>query len=159
MTTHPHPSALRLFSPCDALSGYVDSSQAIPLRKPRRQRWLDAGTLYSRSIDVPFGPRVSGVAQVQPPAHCREHAAESSARPFGCETSAGGFLMRFFSEKNTPQLNQSCLRSVALPRSSRLGVMVTHCCRFVNYLSQQRVVAPRGSRSCATGRRPRWLGC
>lgn len=112
MATHPHPSALRLFSPCDALMGYVDSSQAESLRKPCRQRWLNAGTLYSRSIDVPFGPRVSGVAQVQPPAQLPGTRCENSARPFGCETSAGGvcnaggFLMRFFWGKNTPQHNR-----------------------------------------------------
>ena len=112
MTANSAPSPLRGFAPQSAVMRSVDSSQASPLRMPRCRQWPTTGTLIQPLLCLWRRTWAREVSSDLPPTRCQEKTARiGREQPFGCETSAGGdcntggFLLRFFWEKNTPQLN------------------------------------------------------
>ena len=109
MTANSAPPALLL---SEQTMRSVDSSQAIPLRMPRWQQWRVVAALYSRYLGAAVSTRARGGIRDQALVRClEENRQRGGEQPFGRETSAGGdcntggFLMRFFWEKNTPQHN------------------------------------------------------
>ena len=141
-----------------------DSSQASPLRKPRYERRRTARTLYNRYFGAAVWTRTREVSSDLLPTRCLEKDRQKGGEQlFGCETSAGGvcntggFLMRFFWEKNTPQHNRPYVRTVRLsqPRDCPNGITSLYICQPPQPATG---VRPRAPGPCATDRGPRWLG-